>query len=145
MEQSQYLRETNKLIYNLCSFFNQSCKRLVILTKAQEEYLSEAENPSFNKPMGLITPLDIRWLSFYPAYVRILELYPTIVIALQDIMSESKDEFANNLVLKLLNLEQIFNFCIMADILEPIFKLMKIIERKNITLDGLKLNSRLAF
>jgi len=106
MPEFSFLQSLNKMIYKLCSYFDCSCKRVSILNKTQEEFLTEDLRQNQNI-LKLIRPFDVRWLSYSPAIERIIELYPSIISALQDIYTESKDDEANELFNRLIKFDQI--------------------------------------
>ena len=80
----------------------------------------------------------MRWLSYYPALVRILEIYPSVITSLQDIAQEEDDCEARTLFDILIKFSKIADICIAADLLKPINMLMKIFQSREIDFETLE-------
>lgn len=76
----------------------------------------------------MIKPLDIRWISYYPAIKRIIDILNPIFDTLNDILAEEK----NSITIKSIN-ESIktVNFILKigyySDMLEPVYKFSKML------------------
>jgi hypothetical protein len=112
-------------IYKLTKFFSTSHKKtgILFLNSIDENHLK------------LITPLDVRWLSIYPAIHRILEIYPSIVNSLIEISKQDNDFEANLYANQLIQLENIVLLLFFDQILSKIFIISKTFQDESISLN----------
>jgi len=82
----------------------------------------------------MILPLEVRWISLYPTIHRILELYPQIEGALNEIYHENNDLEAKIYAEQLHQFEKIALFLLFDSILSKIYEISKIFQNENINL-----------
>ncbi len=73
----------------------------------------------------LITPFDIRWLSHFKSIKRILELYPAIIAAMEEIYTETKNIIIKANLKEFKKLKTLICLCLYLDALDPVDKLTK--------------------
>lgn len=121
------LLSINKIIYSICSYFTNSYKRIQVL-----KLVEKTENIP---ELGLIKPIDMRWLSNFKALERICLIYPALITALQEVNVEEIDPFCSGTIEELTKFETIAMIFILTDCLEPVNCLMISFQKRDIDLN----------
>ena len=104
-----------------------SCKRLGLLKENEIEYLGFSLN--------IIKPLDVRFLSYFPVFSRILQIFNPVITTLQDCLKNEKDSYCESLFNYFLDLKTLGSICLYLDIMTPVNKVMKTFQSRDIDLE----------
>ncbi|KAL4501651.1 hypothetical protein ABPG72_018702 [Tetrahymena utriculariae] len=119
----------NEQVYLLCAYFNTK-KKLDLLAKNQYKLLKGDDHSI----LTLLQPTDVRWISYYPSVVRIVDLLFPVLDTLNEIMTENQSFTLQNLINHFQQLENIILIAMYGDLLSPIYKLTKQIQKQDVTL-----------
>jgi hypothetical protein len=120
-------RAMNNLIHGICAFFARSPKKMDILLK-EEIILNEDQ-------LKLFTPLDVRWLSHYPAIKRIIKIYPALINALQEMMDEYPN--AGAYLIQFTKFRVIGLLHAFADLLHTLYNLNLLLQKRDLRINEL--------
>jgi hypothetical protein len=90
--------------------------------------------------LRLVKPIDVRWLSNSDVIEKILELYESIINTFTEIISEDNDATAIGLNESLTQFGIVALLHLLADVLEPLKKLMIHFQKRNIDLNSIDTN-----
>ena len=79
-----YLKRVNNPIFKLCRVFSNSITNIKILKSQEESFLN------LDQHFGLLTPIDVRWVSKFSAANRItsIKIFPVLITALFQMKAE---------------------------------------------------------
>lgn len=136
----RYLKSLNKTIYSLCKLLHNSPTKLKLLQKTEMEELGYV--------IGLIVPIDIRWLTKFKSVKRLFEIYPFIIITLRQLSKNKNKDLkgatkAANLLEYLCQLKCIGHLAILTDLLDVIDPINNIFQKKILNLKEVEASYKL--
>ena len=114
--QYECLKETDDVAVGLASYFKDSSLRTAILENAQKIL--------GHKVLKLFSPSPTRWLSHKDCYPRLLEILPSVLVALNSIYTDKKDMKALGFMLSLTKSDLLLSCLANIDIYEVLSPLI---------------------